>query len=393
MEPAARPLSAAPLRCRHSRGEGAAQAPIPRTPQARCSPDSPARGDRYPARRPEGHRPDVRCSAAGTQLTALVVRSARERGTAVRGVLHRSRAALQRSRQLPQRLRRRARPLDRGGERYVPDAFPLRAVWPQPDVQPALRHRAHRAADRRARGFGRELRARERPWHRRGLRPLRLTGARVGAQHRARSLRSTRALDAHGAQRHAVRFLLATPGGGVCRDVPAPHGLNEACSSNGIRPRPSPRVIFPASRYGTSVLGAWVRSLISAPARFAVTLVSNSASPCAGTTKLAAYAPLATFWPAISTVYSRPVTGRSRSFGLCSCRRTLRCCTQTSALTTWIPTIDTLGGSSFGAVAHAASSAVSAPKRPTEAVRRMALPARAVADRCHTTFTRARRPG
>ena len=41
--------------------------------------------------------------------------------------------------------------LDRGRLRHVPDAVALRAVRPQPDVQPALRHRADRPQDRRPR--------------------------------------------------------------------------------------------------------------------------------------------------------------------------------------------------------------------------------------------------
>ena len=47
------------------------------------------------------------------------------------------------------RLRRRPRPPHRGGRRLLPDAVALRAVRPQPDVQPALRHAAGRARHRR----------------------------------------------------------------------------------------------------------------------------------------------------------------------------------------------------------------------------------------------------
>ena len=49
----------------------------------------------------------------------------------------------------PLRLRRRARAQDRGGRGHVPDAVALRALRPHPDVQPALRHGAHRALDGR----------------------------------------------------------------------------------------------------------------------------------------------------------------------------------------------------------------------------------------------------
>ena len=53
-----------------------------------------------------------------------------------------------------QRLQQRARAPDRGRRRHVPDAVALRAVRPEPAVQPALRHRADRAPHRRARRHG-----------------------------------------------------------------------------------------------------------------------------------------------------------------------------------------------------------------------------------------------
>ncbi|PYQ03610.1 MAG: hypothetical protein DMF82_12860, partial [Acidobacteria bacterium] len=46
------------------------------------------------------------------------------------------------------RLRRDAGPQGRSRGRHVPDAVAVRAVRPHPDVQPALRHRTHRAVDR-----------------------------------------------------------------------------------------------------------------------------------------------------------------------------------------------------------------------------------------------------
>ena len=49
------------------------------------------------------------------------------------------------------RLRRRPRAPHRGRRRLLPDAVALRAVRPEPDVQPALRHAADRARDRRPR--------------------------------------------------------------------------------------------------------------------------------------------------------------------------------------------------------------------------------------------------
>ena len=59
-------------------------------------------------------------------------------------------------------VRQRPRPPHRGGRRLLPDAVALRAVRPQPDVQPALRHAAGRARHRRPRRHRRQLR-RERP--------------------------------------------------------------------------------------------------------------------------------------------------------------------------------------------------------------------------------------
>ena len=66
-----------------------------------------------------------------------------------------------------QRLQRGARALDRGGERHVPDALAVRALRPEPDVQPALRHHSGRAAHRRTGGFGAALRSGDAHRHRR----------------------------------------------------------------------------------------------------------------------------------------------------------------------------------------------------------------------------------
>ena len=58
--------------------------------------------------------------------------------------------AVSRSHRRPHRLRRAPVAPDRGRQRHVPDAVAVRAVRPEPDVQPALRHRADRARGRRA---------------------------------------------------------------------------------------------------------------------------------------------------------------------------------------------------------------------------------------------------
>ena len=48
-------------------------------------------------------------------------------------------------------VQQRARAPDRGGERHVPDAVAVRAVRPEPDLQPPVRNDAGRAGDRRSR--------------------------------------------------------------------------------------------------------------------------------------------------------------------------------------------------------------------------------------------------
>ena len=74
------------------------------------------------------------------------------------------------------RLRRGARAPDRGGQRHVPDAVALRALRPEPDVQPALRDDTGRAQYRRPGRLRAALRPGERPGYR--LRVQRLRRAR-----------------------------------------------------------------------------------------------------------------------------------------------------------------------------------------------------------------------
>ena len=49
------------------------------------------------------------------------------------------------------RLRQRACAQDRSRQRHVPDAVQVRALRPEPDLQPEIRHRAHRPRHRRPR--------------------------------------------------------------------------------------------------------------------------------------------------------------------------------------------------------------------------------------------------
>ena len=91
--------------------------------------------------------------------------AAAARGARLRRCRHRARACARWRRQYPRqvavtdRLRRGARPSDRSRRRRLPDAERLRALRPQPDVQPALRHGADRARHRRPQGHGRRLHA------------------------------------------------------------------------------------------------------------------------------------------------------------------------------------------------------------------------------------------
>ena len=66
-------------------------------------------------------------------------------------------AASSRPHRRAHRLRRVAGAPDRGRRRHVPDAVAVRAVRPEPDVQPALRHRAGRPRRRRPGRHGRRL--------------------------------------------------------------------------------------------------------------------------------------------------------------------------------------------------------------------------------------------
>ncbi len=63
-------------------------------------------------------------------------------------------------------VRQRPRAPHRGRLRLLPDAVPLRALRPEPDVQPPLRDAAHRPGDRRPRRHRPELRRGERRRHR-----------------------------------------------------------------------------------------------------------------------------------------------------------------------------------------------------------------------------------
>ena len=148
--PTSDPLIAEPLR----RGRASSARPATSSALQRrlsCAAPTACRSSAWwAADAPEGHRP--RCAAAE--------RARRAAGAAGRPRQGRARATSMRSRRSPRairagrgrhRLQRGARAPDRGGRRYLPDAVAFRALRAEPDVQPALRHAAGRARDRRPR--------------------------------------------------------------------------------------------------------------------------------------------------------------------------------------------------------------------------------------------------
>ncbi len=105
----------------------------------------------------EGPRPAVRHAARVPVPPRRALRGARQRRGALRVVPRLAAGLLPGQGLVLPRLQRGARALDRGRRRHLPDALALRAVRPQPDVQPALRHAAGRAAHRRPRRHRRAL--------------------------------------------------------------------------------------------------------------------------------------------------------------------------------------------------------------------------------------------
>ena len=138
----------------------------------------------------------------------LSLRRARQRRSALRKFLHEPAAALPGSRRVPSRLQRGARAPDRSGERHVPDALALRAVRPQSDVQPEIRHGADRAPDRRARGLRAALESRDTARHGHRVQRFRCAGGALGAPHRARPVQGPRRLAADDAQRDGAGLLV-----------------------------------------------------------------------------------------------------------------------------------------------------------------------------------------
>ena len=163
--PARRPLPARALRRRsacRSRRRSSRQLPG-RAWAWMPDPGGSAGRRRHPPRDAEGHRTHAtrRCRSCWRSASwCFVVLGAGE--AALRAVAARAGARACPAACTSTGLQRGARALDRGGQRHVPHALALRAVRPEPDVQPALRHGADRAPHRRPRRLGAALRSRPR---------------------------------------------------------------------------------------------------------------------------------------------------------------------------------------------------------------------------------------
>ena len=114
---------------------------------------------------------------------------------------------------------------------------------------------------------------------------------------------------------------------------------------------PFSSISLPVTWYGTfSSLPPLVR-LTSRPrllTKLVFTIMSNSASPFAGSTKLLSLTPSAKLSPIRKISYSRPLTATSRSFGFSTFTRTMNCWANMSADMIWMPTRLSCGATSFG---------------------------------------------
>ena len=189
MEPRQRPASARPVRRGKPVGKGGRQAARPgvvRHPSERGRHGPAARRHGVAAGGPEGVRSRGRRVRRAARPRCHV-RAARHRRRALRGAVARPVGGPSRPRRRAHRIRRGAGAPDRRRQRHVPDAVAVRAVRPEPDVQPALRHGAGGAGHRRAGRHGAGLRPANGRGHRIHLRRV-LVG---GAARRADGGRST----------------------------------------------------------------------------------------------------------------------------------------------------------------------------------------------------------
>ena len=165
MESGDRSADSGHLRCRAPRPQGGEQA-------GASAPARPAGGSRCDVARQrrshggaEGHRSHPRCAARAGQAAGADRDRGLRRGP-FRNPAGRGHEPVARQGGGGDRIRRDAGPPDRGGRRRLSDAVALRALRPEPDVQPGLRYAAHRLSHRwSARYRGRCDRADHRRWH------------------------------------------------------------------------------------------------------------------------------------------------------------------------------------------------------------------------------------
>src|SRR5438552_1796347 len=193
--------------------QGPLQAGAPGRTRARGARRRPAPGHRLPSGRAEGVRPPRRGPAPRARALGRRARGAGQRRGALRAVAPRAGGPLPGARRGARRLRRGTRAPHRGGGGRLLDAVALRALRPEPALQPALWDRAHRARDRGPRRQRGGVRSGDRRGHGLQVQPLharRLPGrARARAPHPPRP----RALGPPDRQRHGAG-LLVEPGRG-----------------------------------------------------------------------------------------------------------------------------------------------------------------------------------
>src|SRR5437870_3887704 len=193
--------------------QGPLQAGAPGRARARGARRRTTPGHRLPPGRAEGVRPPRRGPAPRARALGRRARGAGQRRGALRAVAPRAGGPLPGARRGARRLRRGTRAPHRGGGGRLLDAVALRALRPEPALQPALWDRAHRARDRGPRRQRGGVRSGDRRGHGLQVQPLharRLPGrARARAPHPPRP----RALGPPDRQRHGAG-LLVEPGRG-----------------------------------------------------------------------------------------------------------------------------------------------------------------------------------
>ncbi len=122
--------------------------------------------------------------------------------------MHELQEQLPRARRVLQRLQRGTRALHRSRGGHLPDAVAVRAVRPQPDVQPQVRHGAGRAPHRRTRRQRAAFRSRDRPGHGHRVQRFRRGRPALGAADGARVVRLAERVAPARAERHAAGFFV-----------------------------------------------------------------------------------------------------------------------------------------------------------------------------------------